>query len=67
MKIVDRAKLHVEQVTYLAVVVCVIPDAIKLEIDIAQASFGSLSAELLALGELDSVCRRLHGVVPNLP
>jgi hypothetical protein len=65
VKVVNSSHLHVKEVTDLTVAVCVVADAIKLEIDITQSSFGSFPTELLALGELNPVGCRLHAVVTN--
>ena len=65
VQVVDRAHLHVEQVADLAMAVGVVADTVKLQVNVTQSSFSSFAAELFALGELDSVRRRLHAVVTN--
>src|SRR5690349_23347448 len=59
VQVVDGAHLHVEQVADLAVAVRVVADTVKLEINVTKTCFGSLPAEFFALGELDTVGRRL--------
>ena len=44
----------------------VIAHAVKLQVREPQAGVKGAAAELLALGELDAVGRRLHAVVPEL-
>ena len=66
VQVLDRPQLHVEQIADLAVRVGRVADAVELQIGIAQAGFGSRAANLLALGELDAVGGRLHGVVADL-
>ena len=66
VQVVDRPHLHVKQVADLAVAVGVVADSVKLEINVTQSGFSSFAAELFALGELNSVGRRLHTVVTNL-
>src|SRR5580704_2041132 len=61
----DGAQFYVEQVADLAVAVRVIANAVKLQVGVTQARFESLGAEILALGELDSVGSSLHAVVAN--
>jgi len=65
--VLNRAQLHVKQVADLPVAVRVVADAVELQVRVAHPRFKSLLAELLALGELNSVRRRLHAVVANLP
>src|SRR5205085_7374976 len=60
MQVLDGLQLDVEQVADLAVGVGGIADAVKLQVDIAQAGFGRLLAEFKALGELNAVGCRLH-------
>src|SRR5258707_12660974 len=43
----------------------VIPNAVKLEIYVTQTRFCRLTAKFLTFRELDSICRRLDGVIPN--
>ena len=62
----DRLQLHVEQVADETVRIGFVADAIELEIGVAEAGVGGLFAELGALGELDAVGGRLHGVVADL-
>ena len=66
VQIINCAKLHVEKIADLPVAVRVIADSVKLEIDVTQTRFSSLTAELLALRELNTVSRRLDRVVSNL-
>ena len=66
VQIVDGLQLDVEEVADLAVRVGGVADAVELEVDVAEAGFGSGAAELLRLGEFDAVRRGLHGVVANL-
>ena len=66
MHVLDGAQLHVEQVADLAMAVGVVADAVELQVGVAQARFERLLAEILALGELDAVGRRLHAVVAEL-
>src|SRR5262245_12983255 len=65
MKIVYRSHLHVKQVSDLSMTVRVISDAVELQIDVAQTSFGGFAAKLFALGELNSVRCSLNTVVTN--
>ncbi len=64
--IVDRLQLDIEEIAYLAVAVGGVSDAVKLQINVAQAGFGCFAAKLFRLGELDAVGCRLNGVVSNL-
>ena len=66
VQVVDGLQLHVKQVAHLAVRVGGVADAVELEIDVAEAGFGSGAAKLLALGEFDAVRCGLHAVVANL-
>ena len=62
----DGAELDVEQVADLAMAVGVVPDAVELEIRVAQAGVEGLLRKFLALGEFDAVGGRLHRVVAYL-
>src|SRR2546423_1421068 len=66
VKVLDCAQLDVKEVSDLAMFICRIADTVKLQIRVAQPRFRRLFAEFRALGELDSVGRGLHTVVPNL-
>src|ERR1043165_7592551 len=66
VQVIDRAHLHVEEVADLAVTVRIVADTVELKVNVTQSCFGSLPAELFALGKFDSVGRRLHAVVTNL-
>jgi hypothetical protein len=66
VKIVDRTKLYVEQVTDLTMRVRIIADAVELQIYESQSSFGRLTAKFFRLGEFDTIRRRLNRVVSNL-
>ena len=48
VQVVDGLQLYVEQVADLAVRVGGVADAVELEVDVAEAGFGSGAAELLA-------------------
>src|SRR5271156_1219577 len=61
----NRAQFHVEKVAYLTMAVRVVADTIELQVCVAQTRFEGLGAEVLALGELDSVRRGLHAVVAD--
>ncbi len=62
----DGPELDVKKIADLAVAVGVVADAVELQVRIAHPRFERFSAELLALGELDAVGGRLHGVVADL-
>ena len=66
MQVVDCPHLHVEQIADLAMAIGVVAHAVKLQVNIAQASFGGFATEIFALGEFDSVGRCLNAVVTNL-
>src|SRR5712664_511970 len=55
VQIVDRAQFHVEKIPDLAMTVGVVPYTVELEIHKSQTRFGSLSAKLFTLGELDAI------------
>src|SRR6185436_11190360 len=59
VKIVNRAQLHIEEITHLTVTVGIVSDSIKLEVDVPQAGLSRLTAEFFTLGELNAVCGRL--------
>ena len=65
MHVLDGAQLHVEKIAHLAVAVCVVADAVKLQVCVTHARFESLLAEFLALRELDTVGCGLHAVVSH--
>ena len=65
VEVLDRAKLHVEQVADAAVRVGGVADAVKLQVRVAETRFSSSLGELRALGELDAVGCRLHAVVAD--
>ena len=65
VEVIDRLQLHVEQVAHLAVRVGGIADSVKLQIGITHAGVGCLLRELQALGEFNSIGRRLHAVVSD--
>ena len=64
--VLDGPELHVEQIAHLSVAVGVVPDAVELQVGIAQTGFGGFAAEFGALGELDAVGGRLDAVIPEL-
>ena len=66
VQVVNRPHLHIKQVPNLSVTVCVVANSIKLKIHVTQTGLGSLMAEVLTLGKLDSVSRGLHAVVTYL-
>src|SRR5476649_1411214 len=66
VQVIDRAQLHIEEISYLSVTVSVVTDAVELEIHVAQASLGGLVAKLLALRKLNPICCRLYRVIANL-
>ena len=65
MQVVDGFELYVEEIADLTVRIRGIPDAIELEINVAESRFCGLTAELFALGELNAVARGLHRVVAD--
>src|SRR6185503_16326706 len=65
VKIVDRAKLYVEQVSDLAMRVGIVSDSVKLQINKSQTRFRRLAAKFFRFGELDSVRRGLHRVITD--
>ena len=67
VKVFDRAQLHVEEVAHAAVRVGGVPDAVELQIGIAQARLGGGLRKLRILGEFDAVRSGLHTVVTNFP
>ena len=66
VQVVDRTKFYIEQVSDLAMRVGIVADSVELQIYETQSGFGCLAAKLFGLRELDSVCRRLNGVVTDL-
>src|SRR5262249_20084804 len=66
VKVLDCSQLDVKKVSNLAVLVSRVADSVKLKIGVTEPCFCCLFAELGALGELDSVCGRLHAVVADL-
>jgi len=54
------------QIADLPMAVCIVTNAVELEISVAESSLGSLSRKLFALCELDSVRGGLHAVVAQL-
>src|SRR5688500_7619527 len=67
VQVVDGAHLHIKQVTDLAMTVCIVTDAVKLKIYIAQSRFSCFAAEFFALRELNTVGRSLDAVVSHFP
>src|SRR5206468_12191777 len=55
VKIIDCAQLHIEKVPDLAMAIGVVSDAVKLQVDEAQAGFSSPPGKLLAFRKLDTV------------
>src|SRR5262245_24585984 len=39
VEVVDGSHLHVKQIAYLSVAVCIVTDSVKLEINVTQTSF----------------------------
>ena len=66
VQIVDGLELYVEEIADLAVRVGGVADAVELEVDVAETSFGSGAAEFFALREFNAVRSSLHRVVANL-
>ena len=65
VKIIDRAQLHIEKVPDLAMAIGVVSDAVKLQVDEAQAGFSGPPAKLLAFRKLDTVRCGLHAGIPD--
>jgi uncharacterized radical SAM superfamily Fe-S cluster-containing enzyme len=65
--ILNGPQLHIKQVADKSVRVRGVPDAIELQIRIAQTSISRGTSKIRALGKFDPVSRRLHAVVANLP
>ena len=66
MQVIDGLQLHVEQVPHRAVRIGFVSDSVELQIGVAQAGFGGLGAEFLALGEFDAVGGGLNAVITHL-
>src|SRR5205085_414876 len=66
MQVVNGLELYVEQIADFAVRIRGVSDAIELEINITQASFCGLAANLFTLCELNAITGGLHRVVANL-
>src|SRR5262249_8882336 len=60
------SQLDVKQVADLAMAVCIVSNAIKLQIGITQARFSRFPAKLFTLGELNTVGGSLNAVVSEL-
>src|SRR6202030_3853572 len=65
VQVLDRAKLHVEQVANAAMRVGRVPDAVELQVRVAQTGLCCRPGERGILGELDAVGRRLDAVVAD--
>ena len=63
--VVNGLELDVEKVPDLAVGVRIVTDAVELKIGVAQAGLERAAREVSALGEFDSVRRRLHAVISD--
>jgi hypothetical protein len=66
VQVLDRAQLHVEEISDAPVRVGRVADAVELQIRVAESGFGSRLGELEALGELDAIGGRLHAAVAHL-
>ena len=64
--VLDGAQLHVKQVADVAVAVGIVPDAVKLQVSVAQTRVGRLARKLDVLRKADAVGRALHAVVAQL-
>ena len=60
MQVVNCLQLYVKEVADFPVRVRGVADAIELEINVAQSSFGGLTAKFFTLGKFDAVARSLH-------
>src|SRR5687768_4942294 len=63
VKIVDRTKFHIEQVSDLTMRVCIVTDSVELQIHEPKSGFSSFATKFFRLRELDTVRRGLHRVV----
>src|SRR5262249_42443221 len=66
VQVLDGLQLDVEEIADGAVRVGGVANAVELQVGVAEASFGGLLRELVALGELYAVGRGLDGVVSDL-
>src|SRR5438445_751493 len=66
VQVLDRAQLHIEEVSDAAMRVCRVADAVELEVRVAETGIGRRLREFRTLRELDAIGRRLHAVVADL-